>query len=95
MTATDKLIKVINNENVGKSFYNLYDRWRDESEYEDIKEYGKALIGSINRNCPECNVQLVSSTKKPFGIKVKIDDVVFHIFVKLRGGYIVVSAKKV
>lgn len=95
MTATDKLIKVINNENVGKSFYNLYDRWRDESEYEDIKEYGKALIGSINRNCPEYNVQLVSSTKRPFGIKVKIDDVVFHIFVKIRGGYIVVSAKKV
>ena len=95
MTATEKLIKVINHEKVGNSFFYLYDRWRDECKYEDINEYGKTLIGVINRNLPEYNVQLVSSTKRPFGIKVRIDDVVFHIFAKIKGGYVVVSAKKV
>ena len=32
MTTIEKLNAIVNNEKVGNCFFNLYDRWRDESE---------------------------------------------------------------
>ena len=95
METIEKVKNIINNEKVQNAFYNLYDRWRDESEYEDIKEYGKALIGAINRNCPEYGAELVKTTKRPFGIHFKLDNACFHLYVKLRGQYLVLSCGKV
>ena len=39
MATIDNVKAIINNEKVSNAFFNLYDRRRDESEYEDIKEY--------------------------------------------------------
>ena len=41
------LKEIVNNEKVGNAFFNLFDRWRDESEYEDINDYGKAIVNTI------------------------------------------------
>ena len=95
MNSIDKLKAILNNESVGKCFYNLYDRWRDESEYEDINEYGNVILKTITNNFPQYNITLVSSTKRPFGIKIDLDGDKFHIYVKMKSGYIVLSAKVV
>lgn len=35
----DKLLEIIDSD----TFHYLYERWQDESEYEDIKDYGDAI----------------------------------------------------
>ena len=95
MSALDKVKSIFNNEKVQNTFYSLYDRWRDECEYEDIKEYGKAIMNSINKNVPNSGAVLINATKKPFGIKIRIDDDTFHLCIKVRGGYLVMSCSKV
>jgi hypothetical protein len=44
----ERIKSILNNDKVGNAFFNLYDRWRDESEYEDINDYGKAIFNTIN-----------------------------------------------
>lgn len=41
----------------------LADRWRDESEYEDIEEYRKVL----QEACTPFNVQVTHMLRRPFG----------------------------
>ena len=90
----DNVKAIVNNEKVSNTFFNLYDRWRDESEYEDINEYGKCLHKTIASEFPSLNAEYVSSTKRPFGVKVKIDGVTLHFYTKLKGGYISLCAAK-
>lgn len=94
MATIDNVKAIINSEKVSKAFFNLYDRWRDESEYEDINEYGKCLYGTISREFPNFGVEYVSSTKRPFGVKVRMDGVVLHFYTKLKGRYISLCAAK-
>ena len=83
------IVSIINNEKVGNTFFNLYDRWRDESEYEDINEYGKVISNVIAKEFPNYNVKLIQSTKRPFGVKIKVLDLYnIHIYAKLKGRYI-------
>ena len=63
MTTVEKLNAIVNNEKVGNCFFNLYDRWRDESEYEDINQYGDVIIKTINDQFPQFGTSLVSSTR--------------------------------
>ena len=44
-------------------FSNLYSRWQDESEHEDIREYGVRLVRDER-------FELVRCTKRPFGVVV-------------------------
>ena len=94
MTIIEKLTAIVNNEKVGNCFFNLYDRWRDESEYEDINQYGNVTINTINDQFPQFGVSLVASTKRPFGVKINLDGQKFHIHIKLKGCYAVLSVKK-
>lgn len=45
----------------------LYGRWLDESQYEDIKEYGNSLKKILPKN-----VKLRKMTKRPFGFEFSI-----------------------
>ena len=94
MTTIEKLNAIVNNEKVGNCFFNLYDRWCDESEYEDINQYGDVIIKTINNQFPQFCVSLVSSTKRPFGVKIDLDGQKFHIQIKIKGCYAVMSVKK-
>lgn len=94
MKTIEKLSAIINNEKVDNCFFNLYDRWRDESEYEDINEYGNVIIKTINDQFPQFGASLVSSTKRPFGVKINLDGQKFHIQIKLKGLYACLSVKK-
>ena len=48
---------------------NLYFRWLDEREYEDIKDYARAIIPIVNRY----GCEFVRMSKKPFGFDFKAD----------------------
>lgn len=89
----DKVKNIINNEKVQNAFYNLFDRWEDESRYEDLNEYGKCIMNTIHKNVPESGATLISTTPKPFGIKFVVDGKCFHLYVKIEGGYLVLSCK--
>ena len=89
----EKVKNIINSETLGKAFYNLYDRWRDECKYEDINEYGKAILNVINKHFPQYGVTLISSTSRPFGVKLQVGDKKVHVFVKISGSYLQLCAK--
>jgi hypothetical protein len=89
----DKVKNIINNEKVQNAFYNLYDRWEDENRYEDLNEYGKCIMNAIHKNVPESGAKLVKTTNSPFGIIFNVDNVDFHLYVKVNGGYLVLSCK--
>jgi hypothetical protein len=88
-----EITKIINNKVVANAFFNLYDRWRDESEYEDINDYGKSLAKTIAKEFPNEDIKFVSATKRPFGVKVSVSGKVVHLFTKMKGRYIVLCAK--
>ena len=46
---------------------NLFGRWQDEREYEDIADYGKAIAAQL----PE-GFKLIAMQKRPFGFKFGI-----------------------
>lgn len=89
----ERINNIINNETIGQTMVNLFDRWQDESEYEDVNDYGKAIVESINKQYPTYNVKFVSATKRPFGVKVKIGYAKVHFFLKMKNGGFVLCAK--
>ena len=68
-------------------FFNLWERWQDEHEYEDINDYLK----HIQQTFPEA----YSITKRPFGIKCKADDGAIQITVKRSGNSIKLCGKNI
>ena len=53
----------------------LYDRWRDEREYEDIKDYQKVLAEKL----PE-GFTMIRATKRPFGFQVSVEGGTVQVF---------------
>ena len=49
---------------------NLYGRWLDEGQYEDISEYAKVFSKALKKH----KFIFVKVTKKPFGFTFKIDE---------------------
>lgn len=91
----EKVKEIINNKAIGNVMYNLYDRWRDESEYEDINEYGKAIVNSIHVHLPHLDVKLIGVTKRPFGVKLQVGGEKVHIFTRIKSNYVQLCAKSV
>lgn len=60
---------------------NLYSRWLEESEYEDIAEYGKVVKNALKSY--EC-VEFIKMTKRPFGFIIKIQGVSFQFKMTIR-----------
>lgn len=89
------LKEIVNNVTIGNTFFNLYDRWRDEEGYEDIKEYGKVIAKTIAKEFPTLNVELAQATKRPFGVKISTNRGVYQIWIKLKGNYASICGKKI
>lgn len=68
-------------------FFNLYERWQDEKQYEDIKDYLKRVQQDY------ANAYKV--TKRPFAFFFKCSDGNLKVSVKKQGGYIKLSAESV
>lgn len=92
----EEIKNIINDKAVGNTFFNLYDRWRDEEGYEDINDYGKAIVRRIASQFPSYNVKLIKATKKPFGVKISICDTTkAQLWVKINGRYVSLCAKQI
>lgn len=59
---------------------NLYCRWQDEKEYEDINDY----LSAIARAIPEA----YKIHKRPFGFTARAEDGDIKIFLKRKGSYV-------
>ena len=73
------------NDNYADLFFNLWSRWQDEKEYEDIQDY----LAVIQKYIPEA----YKITKRPFGVHCKCDDGNIHIQVKRNGNYLKMFGK--
>ncbi len=73
------------NDNYADLFFNLWSRWQDEKEYEDIRDY----LAVIQKYIPEA----YKITKRPFGVYCKCDDGNIHIQVKRSGNYLKMFGK--
>jgi hypothetical protein len=83
--------KLIHNKENGGYIVNLYSRWLDEQEYEDINEYGEAFEKNLGfaKNS-------LTMTKRPFGFKFNGSCCnvpgVIHICCKSKGNRVSLSA---
>jgi len=82
-----KIWAAINTDKTSNFIFNLYERWQDEKEYEDIADY----LTAIQKSIP----QAYAITKRPFGIKCKGSDGNLHAFIKRSGNTIQLSAKNI
>lgn len=58
-------------------FGQLFDRWQDEKEYEDINDY----LVCFQKNIKE-DVEIYTITKRPFAIYIKCEDGCMRIRIK-------------
>jgi hypothetical protein len=83
-----RITNIVHNNEIGNLMFNLYDRWRDECEYEDINEYAKVIIDKLTSLFPQYNIKLVKPSKRPFGVIISInDEYSFRLYIKLKGNY--------
>ena len=57
---------------------NLYGRWLDEKEYEEIDSYQAPFENAAS----EFGVEIIKMTKRPFGFHFSVDGRVYTLFVK-------------
>lgn len=62
---------------------NLYSRWLDEKEYEDIKDYAQPLQLLAQKH----NVVIDKMTARPFGCKFSTDGRQFQLSITSNGSY--------
>lgn len=77
-----KINRLINDGDVYAALTVLYNRWRDEHDYEDIADYNAPMAERVNRIN---GVTFVEMTGKPFGFRFKIDADLFALTVNNRG----------
>ena len=83
--------EIVNNEKISNVMFNLYERWLDEHEYEDINDYAN-VIKDVMKNEGYVLPNVVG-TKRPFGIKFSSGGVAYHFFVKREGNYMKLALK--
>lgn len=64
----------------------LFARWQDEWQYEDIDDYLKEI--------QKVEPRATEMTTEPFGVKVKVDDKLVHFIVGIIGNKIIVGTKE-
>lgn len=94
MTRQEKISAVVNNENILRTFANLYGRWQDECMYEDIAQYGVVMATTIGKEFPDIVGAAIATTKRPFGVKIYVDGALVHFYLKLKGRYCSLCAKQ-
>ena len=84
---------ICNKEETLVSLINLRERWEEEKDYEDFREYENVMrnLRYIQMTC--CPV--VGFSKRPFGVKLQCGDGVLHLFVKIEGNTYKFAGKKI
>ena len=63
----------------------LYIRWIDECEYENIDDYLKPI--------KEVEPRAFEMTSEPFGVKINVDGKIKHIVVAIQGDNLIIGEK--
>lgn len=66
--------------NQQKLMANLFSRWQDEFEMEDINDYAVQLKKEVEK----IGGSFIKMTKKPFGFQFELDGAFYHIFISKR-----------
>ena len=82
--------KIVNNNSILDTLFNLHNRWQDEKKYEDWKDYENFMIPFASHR-----FKFIKSTKRPFGFIIQINDTKVNIFLKIRKNSINLAAKAV
>ena len=61
----------------------MYERWLDEWKYEDINDYLEYM--------QKLEPRTFAITNRPFGVKVRIDNVIHYFTTKLKGDKIAIK----
>jgi hypothetical protein len=59
-----------------QTLIDLFFRWLDENEFEDIKDYLKVM--------QKVEPRAIEMTTEPFGVKVRIEDKIKHFFINVQ-----------
>ena len=70
MKNLNNMVKVIN-ENCMELAVNLYYRWQEEKDYEDINDYAKRFENEVKKYIK--NVEKVTLKKRPFEFKIETE----------------------
>ena len=65
---------LINNKGFEMTFGNLFSRWLDEKEYEDINQYKEVIVSAVKKVLPNLVMSDIKPTKRPFGITFSTED---------------------
>jgi hypothetical protein len=57
---------------------NLYSRWQDEKDYEDINDYGV----NIKKYVVEIGGEFIKMNKRPFGFVYKLENAIYQVIVR-------------
>lgn len=87
MKRSDMWEDIIDNEHKSQLLFNLYIRWQNEHEYEDIADYLKVIKAQIPT--------AYGITKRPFGIKIKCNDGNLKVDVVEKGGYLQLKGRDI
>jgi hypothetical protein len=81
---------ILNDKSVLGRFNYLYDRWQDEKDHEDFKDYVEAMMKMM-----PSGATLVKGTKRPFGVTFKYGEATVQIAIKFenKGKYCKLVAK--
>jgi hypothetical protein len=63
--------------------FNLYSRWLDEKEYEDINDYAAPIKPKVEA----IGGTFIKMNKRPFGFDYRLNGVTYNIFINSRGYY--------
>ena len=89
MTLKERILEFINSKDAESLIY-LRERWQDEREYEDWKDYSDLIATKV-----PAGFKFMKATKRPFGVEI-LDvetNTKLHVFLKLSGKYCNISCK--
>lgn len=90
----ETLKAIVNKKKVCDAFFNLFDRWRDEEKYEDLNDYGNAIVNVMREEFPHLDITLKQTTSDPFGVTVSTNKGLYKLWTSIKGSYVVLNGKR-
>ncbi len=72
-------------DSVESTLVNLFQRWQDEKDHEDIEKYKEVLWKVLKEKLPEGSFP-VNMTKRPFGIVVSVPNCPYEVCMFIQMG---------
>lgn len=87
----DELKNFLNSDTLKELVY-LFERWQDESMYEDWKDYESEMKERLKAYLPEA--KFIKGTENPFGLKYSYKGSLYHTRIIFTGSSVVLDTKR-